>query len=101
MGTMPETVRLDINLSRTYVLPGGNESTAPNSYAQYRKAGARAGAIPAAVRRWNVPITELSIDPGVVEHKASLQQTSFCRPDGEIGHHTDTSRGGLKKPKEI
>jgi hypothetical protein len=98
---MPETVRLDINLSRTYALPGSNESAAPNSYAQYRMAGARAGAIPAAVRRWNVPITELGIDRGVVEHKASLQQTSFADLTEKSGSIPITSRGGLQKPKEI
>lgn len=48
----------------------GGSSGVPNSFMQYRQAGAAAKAmlVAAAVKAWNVPASEISVENGIVSH---------------------------------
>ena len=57
----------------------GGSNSIPNSWDQYRRAGATARAMlmSAAAKRWNVPKGELLADRGTVRHELSSRQASF------------------------
>jgi len=57
----------------------GGSNSIPNSWEQYRRAGATARAmlVSAAAKRWNVPESELVADGGTIRHELSSRQTRF------------------------
>lgn len=57
----------------------GGSNSIPNSWDQYRRAGATARAMlmSAAAKRWNVPEGELLADRGTIRHELSSRQASF------------------------
>jgi isoquinoline 1-oxidoreductase subunit beta len=57
----------------------GGSNSIPNSWEQYRRAGATARAmlVSAAAKKWNVPEVELLADRGMIKHELSSRQTSF------------------------
>jgi isoquinoline 1-oxidoreductase beta subunit len=57
----------------------GGSSAMANSWNQLREAGAKARAmlLAAAAQRWHVPVTELSVEKGIVYHRGSQRQAAF------------------------
>ena len=57
----------------------GGSNSIPNSWEQYRRAGATARAmlISAAAKKWNVPESELVADRGTIRHDLSSRQARF------------------------
>src|SRR5580700_1780537 len=57
----------------------GGSNSIPNSWEQYRRAGATARAmlISAAAKKWNVPESELLADRGTIRHELSSRQARF------------------------
>ena len=57
----------------------GGSNSIPNSWEQYRRAGATARAmlISAAAKKWNVPESELVADRGTIRHELSSRQARF------------------------
>jgi isoquinoline 1-oxidoreductase beta subunit len=57
----------------------GGSSAMANSWMQLREAGgkARAMLLSAAAKDWHVPVSELTIDKGIVSHAASKRQAQF------------------------
>ncbi len=57
----------------------GGSSAMANSWAQLREAGAKARAmlLIAAGREWQVPVSELTVDKGVIYHAVSQRQAPF------------------------
>jgi len=57
----------------------GGSSAMANSWAQLRDAGAKARAmlLTAAANRWRVPVSELTVDKGVIFHAGSKRQATF------------------------
>ena len=57
----------------------GGSNSIPNSWEQYRRAGATARAMlmSAAAKRWNVPEGELLADRGIIKHELSSRQATF------------------------
>ncbi len=58
---------------------GGGSNSIPNSYEQYRRAGAttRAMLVTAAVGKWGVPSSEIKVSEGVVKHPPSGRKAPF------------------------
>ncbi len=81
----------------------GGSNSIPNSYDQYRRAGATARAmlVTAAADRWRVPSSEVTVDGGVVGHHPSRRQASF----GELAEIAATlpvpTQVALKDPKDF
>jgi isoquinoline 1-oxidoreductase beta subunit len=57
----------------------GGSNSIPNSWEQYRRAGATARAMlmSAAAKQWNVPKSELKADSGMIKHEPSSRQATF------------------------
>ncbi|MDP8984595.1 MAG: xanthine dehydrogenase family protein molybdopterin-binding subunit [Pseudomonadota bacterium] len=57
----------------------GGSSAMANSWTQLREAGAKARALllTAASKQWRVPVSELTVEQGVISHAASQRQASF------------------------
>jgi isoquinoline 1-oxidoreductase subunit beta len=57
----------------------GGSNSIPNSWEQYRRAGATARAMlmSAAAKRWNVPEGELLADRGIIKHELPSRQATF------------------------
>jgi isoquinoline 1-oxidoreductase subunit beta len=57
----------------------GGSNSIPNSYDQYRRAGATARAmlVAAAAGRWGVASSEITVDEGVVKHAPTRRKASF------------------------
>ena len=57
----------------------GGSTAIANSWTQYRTAGATARAmlLAAAAKQWQVPVTELSTEPGTVVHAASNRRAAY------------------------
>ncbi len=57
----------------------GGSNSITNSYNQYRMAGAtaRARLVNAAAERWNVEGNELTVEKGLVKHKATSREATF------------------------
>ncbi|MBV9745605.1 MAG: hypothetical protein JO099_17730, partial [Acidobacteriia bacterium] len=72
-----------------------------NSFEQYRQAGATARAMlmTAAARRWQVPIDEISVTSGVVEHLRSSRGASFGDLAVEAAWTARPASVALKDPK--
>lgn len=74
----PADTRRYANLLMGMQGTGGSTAMA-NSYMQMRQAGAAARQmlVAAAARRWQVNAAEISVDTGVVRHKASARKATF------------------------
>jgi len=57
----------------------GGSNSIPNSWEQYRRAGATARAllVSAAAKKWNVPEVELLADRGIIKHELSSRQSTY------------------------
>jgi isoquinoline 1-oxidoreductase beta subunit len=81
----------------------GGSNSIPNSYDQYRRAGATARAmlVAAAAGRWGVPSNEITVDDGVVRHPPSRRKGTF----GELAISAATlpvpAQVTLKDPKNF
>ena len=68
---------VNLELYAHFMLPGmqgtGGSMSTPNSWLQYRTVGATARAmlITAAANQWQVPVSEITVDNGVISHRAS------------------------------
>jgi isoquinoline 1-oxidoreductase subunit beta len=73
----------------------GGSNSIPNSYDQYRRAGATARAmlVAAAAGRWAVPSSEITVDEGVVRHPPSRRTATF----GELA----ISAASLPVPSQV
>ena len=67
------------NLAFGKIQGTGGSSAIANSWPQLRDAGAKARAmlLSAAASEWHVPVSELSVDKGVIYHAASKRQATF------------------------
>ena len=74
----PANVQLYANLNMGMQGTGGSSSML-NSYYQMRKAGAAARAmlVAAAAQKWRVPPGEITVDRGVISHRASGRKSRF------------------------
>jgi isoquinoline 1-oxidoreductase beta subunit len=74
----PADVKRYANLAFGGQMTGGSSAMA-NSWMQLREAGAKARAmlLTAAGKRWHVPISQLTVDQGIVYHAASKRQATF------------------------
>jgi isoquinoline 1-oxidoreductase beta subunit len=74
-----------------------------NSWEQLRKAGASARAmlVAAAARQWNVPAAQVTVDSGVVLHKASGRRATFGQLAKAAAAETPPAEVKLKDPKDF
>jgi isoquinoline 1-oxidoreductase beta subunit len=81
---------------------GGSNAMA-NSWEQLRKAGASARAmlVAAAARQWNVPAAQVTVDSGVVLHKASGRRATFGQLAKAAAAETPPAEVKLKDPKDF
>lgn len=75
----------------------------PNSYEQYRRAGATARAmfVAAAAAKWTVPAEEVMISKGVISHKASRRTSRFGALVELAAAQTPPETPALKKPADF
>jgi isoquinoline 1-oxidoreductase beta subunit len=81
---------------------GGSNST-PNSWEQYRRAGATARAMlmSAAAKQWNVPESELKADRGTIVHELSSRQATFGELAETAAFLPLPAEVSLKNPKNF
>ncbi|RRW34101.1 xanthine dehydrogenase family protein molybdopterin-binding subunit [Ectopseudomonas oleovorans] len=75
----PADVKRYNNLAFGPMQGTGGSTAMANSWEQMRNAGATAKAmlVAAAAQRWNVPVSEISVDKGVVSHAGSGRSAGF------------------------
>src|SRR6185437_1718048 len=75
----PADAKRYANLAFGTMQATGGSSAMANSWNQLREAGAkgRAMLLAAAAQRWHVPVTELSVEKGIVYHRGSQRQAAF------------------------
>lgn len=93
------------NLARKRVW--GNYSTGGSrgireSHDYVRKGGAAARMmlVQAAAVAWDVPVSELAVDKGVITHRASQRRTTYGKVAGEAAKLTPPTEVALKDPKD-
>jgi len=81
----------------------GGSSAMANSWSQLREAGAkgRAMLLTAAAKDWKVPVTDLTVDKGVVYHAGSKRQASFGALAGKAAALPVPDKVTLKDPKDF
>src|ERR1700723_2047181 len=81
----------------------GGSNSIPNSWEQYRRAGATARAmlISAAAKKWKVPESELIADRGTIRHELSSRQASFGELAEEAALLPVPAQVILKNPKNF
>ena len=81
----------------------GGSNSIPNSWLQYRRAGATARAmlISAAAKKWNVPESELVADRGTIRHELSSRQARFGELAEEAALLPVPAQITLKDPKNF
>ena len=91
------------NLAWGPLMGTGGSTAIRNSYEQMRNAGATARSmlISAAAELWDVKPKSISIDQGVVTHKASNQTTSFGKLVEIAANLPVPEKVKLKKPKDF
>lgn len=87
------------NLNWGTVQGTGGSSAIPNSFVQYREAGAAARAmlVAAAARSWGVPATEISVADGVISHPSG-KKGSFGEFAAAASAETPPEKPVLKSP---
>ena len=90
------------NLFMGIQLTGGSNSIA-NSYLQMRQAGATARQmlVAAAAKRWQVNADEISIDAGVVQHKAGGHKATFGELAEAAALEVVPTEAKVKEPKDF
>jgi isoquinoline 1-oxidoreductase beta subunit len=75
----PADAKRYANLAFGTIQGTGGSSAMANSWMQLREAGAKARAMlmAAAAKEWKVPVSELTVEQGVVYHAAGKHQASF------------------------
>src|SRR5271166_786952 len=98
----PADVKLYANLAFGMQGTGGSSAMA-NSWLQLRDAGAkgRAMLLAAAAKEWNVPVTELTTDKGVVYHAASKREASYGSLSAKAAVLPVPEKVTLKDPKDF
>jgi isoquinoline 1-oxidoreductase beta subunit len=98
----PANVKLYANFAFGMQGTGGSSAMA-NSWTQLREAGAkgRAMLVSAAAKQWNVPVTDLTTDKGVVYHAGSKRQASYGSLAGKAAALPVPDKVTLKDPKEF
>ena len=91
------------NLSWGEAQGTGGSSSLPNSYEQMRKAGAAARAmlVHAAAERWGVPVGEITISKGVVQHAKKKKRAKFGELAADAATQTVPVEVKLKEPKDF
>ena len=81
----------------------GGSTAIANSYKQLREAGAAARAVlvQAAAESWNVPVGEITVENGSVQHKKSGQYSSFGGLVAKAATLPMPSQVKLKDPKDF
>jgi isoquinoline 1-oxidoreductase beta subunit len=81
----------------------GGSNSIPNSWEQYRRAGATARAmlVSVAAKKWNVPEVELIADRGMIKHELSSRQARFGELAEEAALLPAPAQVTLKDPKDF
>ena len=97
----PANAALYNNLLWGDVQGTGGSSAIPNSFDQYRQAGATARAMlaAAAAEAWNLPVEEITIKAGVISH-TSGQSAGFAEFAGRAAELEVPETVTLKSPEE-
>ena len=98
----PANAKLYNNLFWGKAQGTGGSTGLPNSYMQYRKAGAAARAmlVSAAAKQWNVPAGEITIEAGVMKH-ASGKSAGFGEFAAAAANETPPQEPTLKTPDQF
>jgi isoquinoline 1-oxidoreductase subunit beta len=98
----PANVKLYANSAFGMQGTGGSSAMA-NSWLQLREAGAkgRAMLLTAASNEWKVPVTELTVEKGVVYHAATKRQASYGSLAAKAGTLPVPDKVTLKDPKDF
>jgi isoquinoline 1-oxidoreductase beta subunit len=99
----PANAKLYANLTFGTLQGTGGSSAMANSWMQLREAGAkgRAMLLAAASQQWKIPVSELTVDKGVVYHAASNRQASFGALAGRAATLPVPDKVTLKDPKDF
>ncbi|WP_153131131.1 xanthine dehydrogenase family protein molybdopterin-binding subunit [Dechloromonas hortensis] len=81
----------------------GGSTAMANSWEQMRKAGAagRAMLVAAAAKRWQVPVSEIEVNQGVVRHAASKRSANFGALAEAAAQEAVPTEVVLKKPENF
>ncbi len=81
----------------------GGSTAIANSYEQMRKAGAAARAmlVEAAAKAWGVPVTELTVEKGIIRHAASNKSGKFGEFADAAAKLTPPAVVQLKTPEQF
>jgi isoquinoline 1-oxidoreductase subunit beta len=98
----PADAKLYANLAFGMQGTGGSSGIA-NSWPQLRDAGAKARAmlVTAACNQWHVPVSEVTVDKGIVYHASSRRQASFGSLVKSASALPIPSAVQLKDPKDF
>ena len=98
----PANVKLYANSAFGMQGTGGSSAMA-NSWSQLREAGAkgRAMLLTAASQEWKIPVTDLTVDKGMVYHAGSKRQASFGALAGKAAALPVPDKVILKEPKDF
>jgi isoquinoline 1-oxidoreductase beta subunit len=98
----PANAKLYANLAFGMQGTGGSSGVA-NSWPQLREAGAKARAmlVMAASNQWHVPVAEVTVERGIVYHKASRRQASFGSLVKSAATLPVPATAQLKDPKDF
>ena len=99
----PANAKLYANLAFGALQGTGGSSAMANSWMQLREAGAkgRAMLLTAASKDWKVPVSDLTVDKGVVYHASSKRQASFGSLAGKAAALPVPDKVTLKDPKDF
>jgi isoquinoline 1-oxidoreductase subunit beta len=99
----PANAKLYANLAFGTLQGTGGSSAMANSWTQLREAGAkgRAMLLAAASQDWKIPVTDLTVDKGVVYHAGSKRQASFGALAGKAAALPVPDKVTLKDPKDF
>jgi isoquinoline 1-oxidoreductase beta subunit len=99
----PANAKLYANLAFGALQGTGGSSAMANSWSQLREAGAkgRAMLLSAASKDWKIPVSELTVDKGVVSHAATKRQASFGALAGKAAALPVPDKVTLKDPKDF
>jgi isoquinoline 1-oxidoreductase beta subunit len=99
----PANAKLYANLAFGTLQGTGGSSAMANSWSQLREAGAkgRAMLLTAASQEWKIPVTDLTVDKGVVYHAGSKRQASFGALAGKAAALPVPDKVTLKDPKDF
>jgi isoquinoline 1-oxidoreductase beta subunit len=99
----PANAKLYANLAFGNLQGTGGSSAMANSWLQLREAGAkgRAMLLAAASQQWKIPVSDLTVDKGVVYHAGSKRQASFGALAGKAAALPVPDQVTLKDPKDF